>query len=1019
MNGYGTVNNPDSLDSILEEIRLKRQGESAPPQQDVPAKTWSLDDIDALLSEDSAEDKYTSLSSEFPMPDFPAPKPVIQEPVAEAPAPAPAPAPVSRAAAFDYDAFMAELGLAPEKKEEIPVSAPSADGPVEVFFEEPAPDIDKSIFAYAAPTAPVRDSVEDIYSSSGEEDVEGQEFLFDREAPAKEEYNFETVVVPDQKVEERAEQKYIDYNGIREEKKAPVVDPPRVIPKDDAALDFFRNNSVPMGEEEPAEKQEEAAEDDGTPSIDEETLRDRFFNGIKFEEQEELDVVDMGPVDKSGIVVEKTGVIEDGLTQIPRIVAAEDVLEGAIEGKTIIAGAPGEKIIPDSKPADDLVEGQIILKGFDEGDDLGDFPVFNEEDVESELSEKRKNKAKNFRISGNEELTDFGDFEFDPIPTPAQKEEKQRRSLEKEVPTGKPVAGEYTDNAEKVAVHSHLSKGEQLAEKSTIVALCFEAAFLFLCFIPKFLSVLHIESSSLRDGSAFIYIANSVLLIAIAAINSERFINGFKNLIARVPDSDSVTSLCISVAFLQSTVCALCEKHVADTIAPFGGAAVLGYLIAAFTEKIDLKRMIKNFEICAYKKEHNLYAIHRFDNESEIFELGRGLLMSNAEMLYSSKITFPTDFIKNSEQDASRSETVKKILPISGGAAVLAAIISGIVAKDFFIALTALAGTFCLVAPIFASLFPALIVFRSNQSINPSGSMIVSADAAGMVTKANAVVMDSADIFDRSLCRMHGMKDFKTIRIDDVLLYAAAMVIKAGGPLKESFTQVVGNRKDLLPQVKELNYEDKLGISARIQGQKVLFGNRAMLENHNIEIPDTSLEKKYSGNGRKIMYLAVAEKAAAIFVVSYAVDLKLLAYFKELVKHGITILVRTNDVNVTAEMLEESFSLPAGSFRILSAVAGRLFKRRKDGVTDKLSIRLAHNGSAQTMLRTLAKAGRMVGQLRLCTLAQIVLCALGLILCTVMCCTAAISWFNTIILVLAAAAGAGAIYGLLFMLRLK
>ena len=35
------------------------------------------------------------------------------------------------------------------------------------------------------------------------------------------------------------------------------------------------------------------------------------------------------------------------------------------------------------------------------------------------------------------------------------------------------------------------------------------------------------------------------------------------------------------------------------------------------------------------------------------------------------------------------------------------------------------------------------------------------------------------------------MKNYENIRIDDVLLYAAALVIKSGGPLRESFEQVI------------------------------------------------------------------------------------------------------------------------------------------------------------------------------------------------------------------------------------
>ncbi len=265
--------------------------------------------------------------------------------------------------------------------------------------------------------------------------------------------------------------------------------------------------------------------------------------------------------------------------------------------------------------------------------------------------------------------------------------------------------------------------------------------------------------------------------------------------------------------------------------------------------------------------------------------------------------------------------------------------------------------------------------------------MIVSLDSAEKTAAANAVVMDSADIFDRSRCTMHGMKNYENIRIDDVLLYAAALVIKSGGPLRESFEQVIDGRQDLLPPVRELTYEDKLGIAARIHNQKVLFGNRNLLVHHNIQMPDKAIEEKYSHDGRKVIYLAVAESIAAMFVVSYAVDRNLGKYFKVLEENGIQVLVRTNDVNVTEELIADSFGLPQETFKVLSAVAGKLFKRRRDAVCDKLPASIVHDGTAYSMLRSVAASCGMASSKKLGTVAQIVLSALGFVLSTALYCT--------------------------------
>ena len=99
------------------------------------------------------------------------------------------------------------------------------------------------------------------------------------------------------------------------------------------------------------------------------------------------------------------------------------------------------------------------------------------------------------------------------------------------------------------------------------------------------------------------------------------------------------------------------------------------------------------------------------------------------------------------------------------------------------------------------------------------------------------------------------------------------------------------------------------------------------------------------------------------------------------------MLVRTNDVNVTEELIAKSFGLPQETFKVLSSVAGRLFKRRRDAVCDKLPAGIVHDGTAFSMLRAVAAACSVSTAVKLGSVVQIVLSVLGFILCTALYCT--------------------------------
>ena len=811
----------------------------------------------------------------------------------------------------------------------------------------------------------------DISSVSEEAEVEGQETFFSSDSDDFDEslFEIETVIVPEDIPEPPPIEKPEEPKG-----------PPTIKPfyeGDSPASEFFKKKDEPQPEKKPEH-------------IGENEYRTRFFTKLRLEDTAEIEVEPNGPVDKSGIVLERSGrSAEGGLDPLPKVRAAEDVVREGDDKTKVISGtmpAVKEAKVDES----DVVEGQIMLTGFD------DIPAevlpekTSESDVEEELWEKRRQKAKNFRIVNSPELDDGFESDMEAPAEDVLREEKARKKRERkqaiEAEESRRVDKEYSDPAERSELHVRLGELNKKATVGLVIAAALQFIMIIFNIIPLLADRLSLSTEIFSMNSPVPNIINAVMLIIAAAIGNERFFDSITGIFKGRVTSHTPSALAIAVALIQNTLAAVVGGQGAE-VTVFSVAAVFGVVIEKLADKLRAERTLGNFEVCAYKYEHNMYAVHPIENESEIFELGKGLLMGNAELLYSSKVGFTTGFLKNSAADSSDRRLVRLLLPCSAAASVICAVAVGIINKSAMAAISAFAGTFCVTSPLFVSIIPALIERVNGRRLNPEGTMIVSLDSAEKTAAANAVVMDSADIFDRSRCTMHGMKNYENIRIDDVLLYAAALVIKSGGPLRESFEQVIDGRQDLLPPVRELTYEDKLGIAARIHNQKVLFGNRNLLVHHNIQMPDKAIEEKYSHDGRKVIYLAVAESIAAMFVVSYAVDRNLGKYFKVLEENGIQVLVRTNDVNVTEELIADSFGLPQETFKVLSAVAGKLFKRRRDAVCDKLPASIVHDGTAYSMLRSVAASCGMESSKKLGTVAQIVLSALGFVLSTALYCT--------------------------------
>ena len=722
------------------------------------------------------------------------------------------------------------------------------------------------------------------------------------------------------------------------------------------------------------------------PAIESDKNRESFLKALVLERTAEIDEEVLGPVDTPGIIIEKSAVqATSELSPLPKVISAERVLNSSAQEKTIIAGAK-QKPVKEEPAAEEEYPGQLKLSGFEEISSESEPEKAEEISIETSLRQRRKKIAEEFKVvnlGGEEEK--MPDFKAQPLTAQEKKRIKQAEKDEKQnkEKTAAPRRNEYISPKLRNKFYGSLVAQIKECRKQLLMTAATAIGMVFFLVLPQILESLHKSSELFSAGAPGIYVANAILLVVLLAVNSQILSQGLTNVLKKTPDAQSAAALSAAVAFAHNTVTAVAQSNARGVTELFGLAAAAGFGAVILARRIDLGRILANFRICAYKYDKGFYCVHPFEVEAEIMELSRHLLLERANLLYSSKGEFPQDFMKNSRNSKTEQKTVRLILPLAAAASVLSAAVCAIVTHEWLDALTAFAGTFCVCSPVFASLAPAVLTMAANRRLNYEGAMISSLDSAQKISAANGVVLDSADVFDRAHCRMHGMIDFEKVRIDDVIVYAAAMVIKSGGPLRECFEQVISCDRTLLPTVRDFVYEDKLGVSARIHNQKVLLGNRALLEHHSVAFKENFSESKYTHSGRKVIYLAVNGELAAVFVVSYAPDNGLAGYIKALDENGTKILVRTNDVNISEDLLARSFNLPKQAFSVLGAVASRLFKRRRDSVSETLEADIVHDGTAYTMLRCVAAAHRMCKVASAAFIAQAVVCALGFALCTV------------------------------------
>ncbi len=700
--------------------------------------------------------------------------------------------------------------------------------------------------------------------------------------------------------------------------------------------------------------------------------RERFLNKPRLDiekTQEHRELLSKRPpktFERHGVVVkrpadEKTG--EDGLSPVPHIIDAADEYDAQqrLETETQNGALKSKAVLN----AEEQLDNQIILDGFSAEDEVEKVDEYEEEE---KLLKARRDKASKFRLFPNLENTfeedesekeaeddgeDYADdeeygVEVDEDAGGADASEEKRKPEKREEVR---VEREFFGPKDSKAVYEiFVGKLKKCRAKSVVSAVILGILLLSSVIASDF------GSFALFADSPAVYSAvNILLLLVCASINFNAVKESFARIKKKKADCTVAVTASLAVGLLQSVVSLGYGDLVLSGTHIYAAVAVFEVLLINISELIKTENDINNF-ILLNKEHGKFYAVKAVEDEEAAFEIGRGLMIKDPDIRYGAKVPFPYKFVEMSKTADPTADMFKLVMPVAAIAAVFTGIVSGIVNKNLLAAASSLAGVFLMAMPSAYVVSAYYQLLKTNKKLNAQGGMVSGYEAVDNALAANAVVLDSSDLFRSEGADFYGIKLFNSMRIDEAILYTAAVVIESNGALSDVFDGIIMSKREILPAVESLAYEERLGCSGWIYNYRVLVGNRDLLIKHNVKVQSEEDESVFTRNGRRVVYLAVEGKVAAMFVVGYKANETTADYLQRLERAGVSILVRTTDANVSEEMVEQYFDLPHNFIKVISPVAGVMFKKLREEEAENEPCRLLYNGEINAFLRSFTAA---------------------------------------------------------------
>lgn len=603
----------------------------------------------------------------------------------------------------------------------------------------------------------------------------------------------------------------------------------------------------------------------------------------------------------------------DRLQEVPTIVAREN-LSKYLDGN------------------DDLEEEtgiQMCFEGFD--DMTEEVPTIDEEEAEKLLNEQRKEKVNKFRLFGPDETdTELGDRDY---------EEK-----------------DYKTKDDRQAILTSLLKKKSRIGIQTIIS-CVLFGILLLLTVFKDTEYL---PQSIAENDKF-FITASVLSLLTIVVNFNIFIHGFN--FKKGINSDFSVSLLSLVVSAQTIAFAAHEDLWLNNGVFLGSALAFAYILALLGKRQILIRIIDNFDFIINSGE--IYCLENIANVLDVKVLCRGNVDEDDAIIKTSvKTDLPTNFMEISCKSEPSDKTARVLTPLMFLLSGLLLVIIGL--KDNWgTGINTAVCALTISTPVSLLFIMNNVLTDISAELDKYGARVCGFEGAQMAASTDAIVLEAANLFGSQGCDLHGIKVFNNTKIDDAIIYAAAVIIKTKSPLAHVFDDVIIGKQSILPKVDSVQYEKQMGTSAWVYHKKVLVGNRNLLINHGVNVPKISFEQKYTRRNRKALYLAVDGKIMAMFVVSYSADPDLKRELIKLEKTGITLIVKSSDPYINEESLANLFDLPKGYIKVMNRQAARVFEKYSDMQVEKSPAYVVHNGTAKGLISSMRGALTVNGTKRI------------------------------------------------------
>lgn len=403
------------------------------------------------------------------------------------------------------------------------------------------------------------------------------------------------------------------------------------------------------------------------------------------------------------------------------------------------------------------------------------------------------------------------------------------------------------------------------------------------------------------------------------------------------------TFFCCSTSLIYSFLTASFQAS------SFVSLFVFDFILIVLNLFISKKRILKNLKFVASSKPKYNVDMYALNDIATSINPKKKLFTA-----YQHKTNSLTNFIRNSYKESFSEFIISKIIPFSIIFSVACGIFNFVFTKNLVSALTAVNVASLMSFPFAAPCVCNFIISAVCKYALRIRTMIVGENAIRKFAKVKCIVLNDSDLYPPKNVVLRGIKTFNGQRIDEAILFAAALVCHINAPISQVFDKIIMGKRTLLTKASDVVFKEEKGVVGWVNGKRVLIGNRELLKDFKISSPSRDYEKKYRIPNCELTYFAIGRELVAMFILEYTPSKSICNALASCAKNNMKIFVKTVDSNLTLQKISCDFNLNKKFLSLLSYDNSQQITELHNKTEDNSNAFFATFGSCSAFIKSIS-----------------------------------------------------------------